>query len=302
MVKPFHFWGGLVTAGVLWGGAVVVSQVKKNAAMPPFTSVVMPGFAVQDTAMALNGARRFGADLAFIQMMQYYGSAEYSNPTISFPRRKTPRTRHSDTGFSGIHFGHRHSDSATHEDDMEFQSGKENQDSHFEEGHEGAHEHAHSHLHLGSEGTADATNQPSPGFPLLVDFAIRAGTLDPRFHFAYLFASGALAFNLNRGEDAVRVLEHGIRGDPSFWRYRMYLGAISYRKNQETEKVIETLEQAIVDPDCPSMIKNILAHIYIKNGNLKRAAEIYVNLLDSRDPSYSIHAENQLIKLGVIRK
>jgi tetratricopeptide (TPR) repeat protein len=296
MVKPFHFWGGLVTAGVLWGGAVVVSQANQKAAMPPFTLVVMPGFAVQDTAMALNGARRFGADLAFIQLMQYYGSAEYSNPTISFPRRKTPRTRHSD--------------SPAHEDDIENQSGKENQDSHFEKrherahegAHEGAHEHAHGHLHLGSEGTADATDQPSQGFPLLADFAIRAGTLDPRFHFAYLFASGALAFNLNRGEDAVRVLEHGIRGDPSFWRYRMYLGAISYRKNQETEKVIETLEQTIIDPDCPSMIKNILAHIYIKKGNLKRAAEIYVNLLESRDPSYSIHAENQLIKLGVIRK
>ncbi|MBK8869585.1 MAG: hypothetical protein IPN19_00685 [Elusimicrobia bacterium] len=274
MSKPFHFWGGLMVAGVLWGTAVWVSSEAARPGMPPYTKSAMPTFAVQDAAMVLNGARRFGADLAFIQLMQYYGSPEHSDPQVSYPLRKKT---------------HRYSRSDHHKD-------REDSQSHNEEGHESG------HLHLGSEGTADATDQPSAGFPLLGDFALRAGTLDPRFHFAYLFASGALAFNLNRGDDAVQVLEHGIRGDPTYWRYRMYLGAISYRKNQETEKVVATLEEAMKDPDCPSMIKNILAHIHIKKGNLKRAAEIYVDLLESRDPSYSTHAENQLVKLGVIRK
>ena len=279
MSKPFHFWGGLTVAGVLWGTAVWVSSGAARPGMPPYTTSVMPAFAVQDTATVLNGARRFGADLAFIQLMQYYGSPEFADPQVSYPLRRKP---------------HRYTQNNPHKN-------REDSHPHNEKGHERAHEGAHAHLHLGSEGTADATGEVSPGFPLLGDFALRAGTLDPRFHFAYLFVSGALAFNLNRGDDAVRVLEHGIRGDPSFWRYRMYQGAIAYRKSQETEKVIATLEEAIKDPDCPSMIKNILAHIYIKKGNPKRAAEIYVDLLESRDPSYATHAKTQLIRLGVIR-
>lgn len=271
MDKPVYFWGGLGIALALWGGSVWVSRAGANfPLMPPYTQSVMPIFAVQDTAMVLNGARRFGADLALIQMMQYYGSTEYSDPATPYPIPK-----------------------------KEFFHSEED---HEEKGREHGHGHSHGHLHLGNEGQAEATGTPSLGFPLLADFALRAGTLDPRFHFVYMFVSGALAFNLNRGDDAVRVLEQAIRSDPTFPRYRMYLGAIAYRKNQEVDKVIVLLEEAIKDPDCPSMIKNILAHIYIKNKNYTRAAQIYIDLLASRDPSYATHAEDQLIKLGVVPK
>jgi tetratricopeptide (TPR) repeat protein len=77
----------------------------------------------------------------------------------------------------------------------------------------------------------------------------------------------------------------------------LYQGAIAFRKNQEIDKAVANLEQAILDPECPSMIKNILGNIYIKQGNLQRAKDIYLDLLNSRDASYTTYAEQQLRKL-----
>lgn len=249
-----QFVGGCVCAAVLLSGAWLVSKTPFPK-FPVFERPSMDVFAAQDMAMVLNGARRLGADLAFIQLMQYYGSPENANP--HHPRgwaRKSPPLHH--------------------------------------EEHEG-----HVHLHMGSEGNADATNRPSRSFPQLLEYTLRAGSLDPRFHFLFLFSSGALAFNLNRGDDAMTALEQGARGDPSFWRYRLYQGAIAFRKNQEIDKAIANLEEAISDPECPSMIKNILGNIYIKQGNYQRAKEIYLDLLNSRDGSYKQFAEQQLRKL-----
>lgn len=250
--SDFFVWS--VCAGILFGGAWIVSQ-NTYPKFPVFERPSMDIFAAQDMAMVLNGARRLGADLAFIQLMQYYGTSENANP--NHPR-----------GW------HRKAAPLHHDDDE-----------------------GHVHLHLGSEGNADATNRPSHSFPQLLEYTLRAGSLDPRFHFLFLFSSGALAFNLNRGDDAMVALEQGIRGDPSFWRYRLYQGAIAYRKNQEINKAIANLEEAILDPECPSMIKNILGNIYIKEGNLQRAKEIFFDLLNSRDSFYTTIAEKQLRKL-----
>ena len=259
ITRRAEFAGWILCAGAFLLAAWGVSRAPAPA-FPVFERPAMELFAAQDAGMVLTGARRLGADLAFIQLMQYYGTPENANP-------HHPRGRY-------------RPDLKPHE----------------EEGHD-EHE-GHVHIHMGSEGSADSTDRPSHGFPQLLEYTLRAGNLDPRFHFLFLFSSGALAFNLNRGDDAMTVLEQGIRGDPAFWRYRLYQGAIAFRKNQEIDKAIANLEEAIRDPECPSMIKNILGNIYIKQGNFQRAREIYLDLLNSRDPSYTTFAEQQLRKLS----
>jgi tetratricopeptide (TPR) repeat protein len=253
-IRRVAFYGWSLCASVFLSGAWLVSQ-KPFPTFPLFERPAMEVFAAQDMGMVLNGARRLGADLAFIQLMQYYGTPENADPNHPRGRRR--------------------------------KAGPPAHDEHED----------HVHLHLGSEGNADATDRTSRSFPQILEYTIRAGTLDPRFHFLYLFSAGALAFNLNRADDAMAVLEHGARGDPGFWRYRLYQGAIAFRKNQEIDKAIANLEEALRDPECPSMIKNILGNIYIKQGHFQRAKEIYLDLLNSRDQSYSVFAEQQLRKL-----
>jgi tetratricopeptide (TPR) repeat protein len=256
-----EFIGAVMCAVFFIAAAWVVSQ-RPWPKFPPFERPVMELFASQDVGMVLNGARRLGADLAFIQLLQYYGSPENASPDH-------PRGR-----YRGNTRGHAHE---------------------TEKEHEG---HQHQHMSsMGSEASADETSRRSGAFPQLLEYTLRAGSLDPRFHFIYLFSSGALAFNLNRGEEAMEALSHGARADPNFWRYRLYMGAMAYRKNQEIDKAIASLEEASRDPDCPSMIKNILANIHVKQGNFQRAREIYSDLLNSRDRSYTFFAEQQLREL-----
>jgi lipopolysaccharide biosynthesis regulator YciM len=75
-------------------------------------------------------------------------------------------------------------------------------------------------------------------------------------------------------------------------------GKLRHRKNQEMDKAISRLEEAVLDPECPSMVKNILANIYRKQGNLKRVAEIYLDMANSRDKSYASFAVDRLKELS----
>ncbi len=203
----------------------------------------METFAAQDMAAVLNGSRRLGADLAFIQLLLYYGSMENARRGAPSPAPLP------------------HEDPENH--------GK------------------HGHVHMGEEAQADVENRRLGDFPHLKDYTLRVGDLDPYFHYAYLFGAGALGFNLNRVDQALDVLRDGAGGDPHFWRYRLYAGALAYRKAEDVQKVIPLLEEAIKDPECPSMLKNILANIHRREGNVKRAAEIFIELAtSSRDNEY----------------
>jgi len=103
--------------------------------------------------------------------------------------------------------------------------------------------------------------------------------LDPFFQYAYLYGAGALAWNLNRPDEAVELLKKGIdymenyRSDitkdvhESFWQLNLYMSAIVYRKMDDFKKMTYMLEVAVKQPDCPNIIKAILANIYQKEGS-----------------------------------
>jgi tetratricopeptide (TPR) repeat protein len=205
---------------------------RKTLSLPLFSQPSMPRYTVEDTLWAMAGMRRLAADMAYVQMLQYYGT----DP---------------------------------------------------EEEHE--HESGHIHVDLGEEAWADRRpgRIPNEAFPELAAYCGRATDLDPYFDYVYLFGAGALAFNLNRGDEALSLLAKGVRFNPNQTRFHLYAAAAAYRKSFEVDRVIQLLEQAAADPECPSMLQNILANIYKKKGDWRNAARIYLRLLDnSRDPSY----------------
>ncbi len=230
-------WTALA-ALLLAGSQVLAGRFPAGAGWPPFGRPVLEDRAFLDMSFVLAGFRRFGGDMAFLQMLQYYG------------------TWHDDETAAGEH---------------------------------------------APEGAADL--HPEKRLALYGDFldhGLRIVSLDPYFHFAYLFGSGALAFNLNRPDEALALLERGIRRDPSHWPFRLYAGAIAYRKAAEPDKVIALLEEAVRDPDCPTLLLNILANLHKKNGNPRRAAEVLLHILEtSRDDGYRVLARQ---KLEVLRR
>ncbi|MGQ0645788.1 MAG: tetratricopeptide repeat protein [Elusimicrobiota bacterium] len=242
-VHPAAGW--LCASAVFLAAAQGFSALRSEPHLPVFERPVLEEHALMDVSLVLAGLRRFGGDLAFIQMLQYYSSAQ-------------------------VH----------------------------DEGPDG-HEKKEYHLNLGSEAAADLhPHVRLDNYPRLFSHFTRIVSLDPYFQYAYLFGGGALAFNLNRNDEAVALLEKGMQMDPANWQLRLYAGAVAFRKADQMEKVIALLEDAIQHPDCPSMVENILANIYRKRGDIRRAAEVYLHMLEtSRDESYRSTARQKLKEL-----
>jgi tetratricopeptide (TPR) repeat protein len=235
----------LPLALALFAAAAGMSGAFHRPLWPVFQRPVLEEFAVADAGFVASGLRRFGADLAFIQMLQYYA--------------------------------------------------------HEEEGREAGPGERAQHFHMGGEGTADLHPEVRlESFPRLREHVLRIGSLDPYFHYAFLFGAGALGFNLNRADEALEVLRAGAAADPEFWQYRLYAGAVAYRRSADLDKAAALLEEAMHHPDCPTLLQNILANIHLKRGDRRRAAEIFARIVEtSRDEGYVLHAARKLQELGV---
>ncbi|MBP8005107.1 MAG: hypothetical protein KA044_08705, partial [Elusimicrobia bacterium] len=122
------------------------------------------------------------------------------------------------------------------------------------------------------------------------------------YRYGVLYVAGFLAFNnpINRPEQALALIAQAVKGDPKFWRYKMVAGAIGYTQAERSEEAVALLEESVKDPECPSMIKSILAGIHRKAGRYGRAAEIYESILDARDKEYAERARKNLEEMMVL--
>ncbi|OGS27932.1 MAG: hypothetical protein A2297_08010 [Elusimicrobia bacterium RIFOXYB2_FULL_48_7] len=139
---------------------------------------------------------------------------------------------------------------------------------------------------------------------LLKPLTLRVVRIDPYFHEAYLFSSGILAWfkNVNRPDEAIELLQEGIRNNPKYWQLRLYLSAIVYKKAAKYSEMAALLEEAIQYPDCPSIIKGILANYYKSSREYGKAIDIWENLLTSNDLEYKDRAREQLLILENLTK
>lgn len=246
--------GGIASVFLALSALVAAARVP---GLPPYGAPSLARYALQDTTFVSLGLRRLGADLALIQLLQYYGTPSNEDPRHPLDpprwRRGTPPPL-----------------PAGHSDDD-------------------GHDH---HAHF-------ASNDSVGAFPYLNLYALRAGQLDPFFHYIYLFAGGALAFNLSRDDQALDVLAEGVRNDPTFWRYRLYIGAIGFSKARDVRRAVPLLEEAMKYEDCPTLLKNILGNIYKQGKDYRNAARVFLNILEtSRDPGYTETARRKLREMG----
>lgn len=121
---------------------------------------------------------------------------------------------------------------------------------------------------------------------------------DPSFTYAALYASGALAFNLERPREALDVLAYAIARDPDNFQLHSYVGAVGFHKKGEAGNVIALLEPIVDSPDSPTMIKHLLAYLYRKQGQKEKARALYRLIRDeTRDEGYRKMAEAALREL-----
>lgn len=212
-------------------GTLSFLQKPVTHSLPPLPQLdqiqLQPEEAVQDALGILMGLRRMMADIAFIELLEYYGTHEELEPEP----------------------GHSH---------------------HYEGGH----------------------------YPKLLSKTFRILQLDPYFHYACLYSAGSLIFNLNRPEEGILLLQKGLEWDPNHWPYRLILAALAYKRWEDFRGLVSVLERAATYPDCPPLFKNILANLYKKQGQVKKAIQIYLRMLESKDLAYVEHAQRELKKLS----
>lgn len=222
-----------------------------------------------DMAGVIAGARRVAADVAWVQLLQYYGTAE----------APVDKDEEFESSWELVRF---------------FAGLPPPKAGHDEEN---CHDPRHHHNYDGGV------------YPDFLSYASRVTALDPFFAYANLYGAGALAWNLNRPDEAVKLLENAIAAmeghSPNitrdihqpFWQYHLYLSALIYRNAGETGKMVSLLETAVAQPRCPNMVKAILANIYQKDGKHLQALKLWLDIYDSNDPTYRAHAEKKISEL-----
>ena len=228
----------------------------------PLTRPLIEKYAIVDISGKLLGFKRMVADLAWVDLLLYYGSPEEN----------------------------------------------ETREEKFEEAWEVT------KLFLGIK--ADASHhhrredESKSAYGEFLAHCKRVVSLDPYFYYAYLYGAGALAWNLNRTDEALELLKDGTARIEAggkvttqdlhnpYWQMQLYASAIIYRKSGEDSKMVELLELAVKQPGAPNMIKSILANIFQKQGNIAAALKLWFEIYDSRDPMYAERSVAKIEELG----
>ncbi len=99
---------------------------------------------------------------------------------------------------------------------------------------------------------------------------------------------------MNRLDEAEELLKEGIQAHPKEWRLQQFLAGLAYQKNHDINKLAEFLEAFVYEPDCPNMLRSILANIYKKEKRYRDAIRVWLIVYDTQDPIYLERATSQI--------
>ncbi|MDE2038530.1 MAG: hypothetical protein KGO96_03325 [Elusimicrobia bacterium] len=143
----------------------------------------------------------------------------------------------------------------------------------------------------------------APGHPYahIAVLASRIVSLDPSFHRAYLYGASVLGWfpQVARPEQAVALLQEGLRRDPGQRLYLLYIAALAYKKEGDVPKMIALLDSTLKDPGTPTLMKEILANLYKSQGRYAKALEIWRDILD--DPAAASDHPRARLQIEEIR-
>jgi len=137
-------------------------------------------------------------------------------------------------------------------------------------------------------------------FELVEYLTLRTTRIDPYFRQAYIFGASILGWIkvINRPDEALDVLDEGLKYNPKFWPLHMYVAGLGFKKKNEMGKMLEMLANAILDPDCPVTVKGIVARSYEEQKRYPEAIAIWKSILaDERVSYYHAKARSEIFKL-----
>jgi tetratricopeptide (TPR) repeat protein len=155
---------------------------------------------------------------------------------------------------------------------------------------------------MGDYGNAEESGKK---FPYLKNDTLRVTRIDPYFKRAYLFGAATLAWlqSTNRPDEAMDILEEGVRYNPEYWPLRTYAAGIGYMKTNQMDAMIHVLEDALRDPEVPMVVKSVLANSYKVKGRYEDAIAIWEDVLsDPKGIEYYDRAHEEIPKLRQLQR
>lgn len=155
-------------------------------------------------------------------------------------------------------------------------------------------------LQYAAGGVPELPDRPGHPYEHLAAMSLRVARLDPSFHRAVLYGSSILAWfhGIDRPDEAADLLNEGMRRSPEQPLYALYLAAIAYKKQGDTDRMVALLESSFDLPDTPSTMKAILANLRQSRGEYRQALELWARILDNeRDHSEHARARTKIAEL-----
>ncbi len=129
---------------------------------------------------------------------------------------------------------------------------------------------------------------------LLYYYLDNATTLDPKFTIAYGY--GATVLPAIDSEQAIKILQKGIAGNPDEWRLYHYLGYI-YWKLKRYEEAAAIYAQGAAVKNAPDWMKIMGARMKSDGGSRETARALYRQTAETADSETRKVAENRLLEL-----
>jgi hypothetical protein len=145
--------------------------------------------------------------------------------------------------------------------------------------------------------------ETSADWPQVGPLARRVGRLDPGFTRAYTYGASILAWyrNVDRPEEALELLREARQANPQDWTFAALEAAIAFKKRSAFAEMADELAKIARRPDCPAMVKSILANTYKAQRRYAEALALWEDIRVSKDAAqYRARAEREIPALRAL--
>jgi hypothetical protein len=129
-------------------------------------------------------------------------------------------------------------------------------------------------------------------------------TLDPRLEIAYRYGAIFLAepppVGAGQPEDAVALLERGVRALPEKWALRQDLGFYRFLFLNQPQEAAHVLMEASELPGAPAWLKNLAADVLARSGDRDTARHMWRRIAEQFEGHMKANARTQIEVLDAV--
>ncbi len=149
-------------------------------------------------------------------------------------------------------------------------------------------------------GRTKLSKDPSKEYSLLEPFLDLTTSLDPRFNAAYRFGAIFLAEPFpdgpGRPDQAVALLEKGLREQPQKWEFVYDIGFVEYWWRQNYQEAARRFQQAARLPGAPSWLGPLAAVTLAQGGDRRSSRQLWEQVRQAGEADWLVRSAEQRLR------